>query len=579
MATGITGTMATAIHAPVSHFLSRDSSASSNSATVSARSSSSSEVCSKASRVKFRGLGFMRRSDEDACSFGGLGCSLRVSSSNSSVSVAQASLRPGHFAEPSVTAKDMEKYEKRLTEEEAVAEYLESVGVDTTSLDELGLPASLEIVRERVEFLLKIGLTVEDINDYPLMLGYSVKRNLIPVLSYLESLGVTPKSLPILVRKYPQVLHSSVVIDLQPHVEYLEGLGILRADMGSVLTRYPEVLGFKIEGTISTATAYLIMLGVNPRRMGYVLTELPQILGMRVGNNIKRKVDFLKSFGLAQSAIAKMIETRPQVLGLDLAEQMRPAVDSLVELGVSQDAISRVIAQFPDLLSLDVNRKLEERMTWLTSEVGISADDMGGVITRLPQILVINTTKATARVEFLRQAGFSAEDIGSMVTNFPQLLAASIEKSLKPNLDYLVEKMERKLVEVTEFPAYLLYNLEEIIRPRHEQTAEKGVECSLAWMLNCDHDVFQQRLTLEYAEQRNQDEEPDVPYIVARRVRLTDETEAGISLYRGDEAESKPPVGEEKQEEESDTPNIVTRRTRLMDGSEGEDDAQSRSFG
>ncbi|KAG0585706.1 hypothetical protein KC19_2G031400 [Ceratodon purpureus] len=569
MATGITGTMATAIHAPVSpHILSRDSSASSNSASVSARGSSSSEVCS-VSRVKFRGLGFMRRSDEDGCGFGGLGCSLRVSSCNSSIS---ASLRQGHFAEPSVTARDMEKYEKQLTEEEAVAKYLETVGVDTTSLDELGLPASLEIVRERVEFLQKIGLTVEDINDYPLILGYSVKRNLIPVLSYLESLGVTPKSLPILVRKYPQVLHSSVVIDLQPHVEYLEGLGIQRADMGSVLTRYPEVFGFKIEGTISTSTSYLIMLGVNPRRMGFILTELPQILGMRVGNNIKRKADFLKSFGLAQTDIAKIIETRPQVLGLDLAEQMRPAVDSLVELGVPQDAISRVIMQFPDILSLDVKRKLEDRLTWLTSEVGISADDMGIVIPKLPQILVINPTKATARVEFLKQAGFSAEEIGSMVTNCPQLLPASIEKSLKPNLDYLVEKMERKLAEVVEFPPYLLYNLEEIIRPRHEVTKEKGVECSLSWMLSCEDDVFQQRLTAEYAEQRSQDEEPDVPYIVARRVRLTDDPEDVIPLDRGDEAETK-------TSDKPDVPYIVKSRTRLIDDSDDQDDAQSRSFG
>lgn len=515
----------------------------------------------------------MRRTDEV---FVGLGCPSRVSSRNS---VAQASLRPGHFAEPSVTAQDVEKYERQLTEEESVAEYLASIGVDRMSLDEIEIPASLPIVRERVEFLQKIGLTVEDINDYPLMLGYSVKRNLIPVLSYLESLGVTSKSLPIIVRKYPQVLHSSVVIDLQPHVDYLEGLGIQRADMGSVLTRYPEVFGFKIEGTISTSTAYLVMLGVNPRRMGYVLTELPQILGMRVGNNIKRKVDFLKSFGLPQSAIAKMIETRPHFLGLDLAEQMRPVVDSLVELGVAQDAISRVVTQFPDILSLDVKSKLAERMAWLTSEVGVATDDVGGLITKLPQVLVINTTKATTRVDFLRQAGFSAGDVGSMLANCPQLLAASIEKSLKPNLEYLVEKMERKFVEVIEFPPYLLYSLEEVIRPRHEETKEKGVECSLAWMLNCEDDVFQRRLTLEYAEQRNQDEEPDVPYIVTRRARVTDESEAGVSPGGVDGAESLSSLGEEKQEGESDAPYVVTSRTRLMDDSEDQDDAQIRSFG
>lgn len=318
---------------------------------------------------------------------------------------------------------------------------------------------------------------------------------------------------------------------------------------GSVLTRYPDIFGFKIEGTISTSAAYLTMLGVNPRRMGYILTEMPQILGLRVGNNIKRKVDFLCSFGLSQSAIAKIIETRPYFLRLDLADQMRPVVDSLIELGLARDAISHVITQFPDILSLDVKRKLAARLTWLTSDVGVSAEDMGALIAKMPQILVINTTKASARVEFLKQAGFP---VATMVRNCPQLLAASIDKSLKPNLEYLVSKMDRKLEEVVEFPSYLLYNVDETVRPRHEAILEKGIECSLAWMFNCTEEIFQQRLNVEYVvEEGNHDAELDVPYIVTRRTRLTDdETEAGI---------------------------IVPRRMRLMDNA-SEDDAQTRCF-
>ncbi|XP_024395393.1 transcription termination factor MTERF4, chloroplastic [Physcomitrium patens] len=586
MAIGISKTIGTASHSPalpLAQFSLNENATNSASATVLSKISSPREVCSKAVRATCKGLGFMKWRDEIEGNFEGMGSSWsnRLGFCNSPVLVAEASLRPGQFAEPSVTAEEMEIYEKQLTEEEGVIVYLNSIGVDTASLDELevDLPTSLAIVRERVEFLLKIGLTVEDINDYPLILGYSVRRNLIPVLTFLEELGVTSQSLPILVRKYPQVLHSSVVVDLLPHVEYLEGLGIRRADMGSVLTRYPNLLGFKIEGTISTSTAYLVMLGVNPRRLGFVFTQMPEILGMRVGNNIKRKVDFLKSFGLTQSSIAKIIETRPHFLGLDLTNQMRPVVDSLIEVGVAQDAISRVITQFPDILSLDVKGKLAERLTWLTEDVGVSADAIGGIIARLPQILAINTTKASARVEFLRQAEFSAADIASMVTNCPQLLAASIEKSLKPNLDYLVEKMERELTEVIEFPAYLLYNLEEVVQPRHEEITKSGVECSLAWMLNCADDIFRQRLSLEYAEQSNHNEEPDLPYIVTRRARLIDESEALSPLDREDEDESKSFVEPEGLEDSSDVPYVVTRRLRPVEEPlDDDDDAQSRFF-
>lgn len=558
--------MATAIQAPVCP----------SANIVSLESSPSTTALSTSSTVKFtfRGLGFRGRTGRYEAVSSSTCLPNRFSLRKLSLFLVQATLRPGHFAEPSVSAAVVEEYEKQLTEEEAVAEYLESVGIDTANFDELELPPSLAIVRERVEFLQKLGLTLDDINDYPLMLGYSVKRNLIPVLTYLESLGVTPKSLPILIRRYPQILHSSVVVDLQPHVEYIEGLGIARADIGGVLTRYPDLFGFKIEGTISTSTAYLVMLGVNPRRMGYILTEMPEILGMRVGNNLKRKVDFLQSFGISQSAIAKMIETRPYFLGLDLTDQMRPAVESLIELGVERNAISYVITQFPDVLSLDVKAKLGERLTFLTSDIGIRAEDMGAVIAKLPQILVINTSKAIDRVNFLRQAGLTAADVGSMVTNCPQLLAASIEKSLKPNLNYLVENMKRKLEEVVEFPAYLLFNLGEIVRPRHEETVEKGVDCSLEWMLNCPEDVFQQRLTVDYGDQKSQDEEPEVPYIVTRRARLTDE--AVVPVNSEEDAEREASLERANKEEVPDAPYIVTRRIRLVDDTE--DDAQSRSF-
>lgn len=443
------------------------------------------------------------------------------------------------FAEPSVTAREVERYEKLLTEQEAVLEYLEGTGIDSSDFDGLELPTSVSVVRERVEFLQKIGLTVQDISDYPLLIGCSVKKNLIPVLNYLESLNITTTLLPILLRKYPQILHSSVVMDLQPIVEYLVGLGIDPKQMGSVLARYPDVLGFKIEGTMSTSTSYLVMLGVNPRRMGAVLTEMPEILGMRVGNNIKPKIDFLRSFDIPSPAVAKMIENRPFLLGFELADQMRPAVDSLLEIGVSKNAIGRVLMQFPEILGLDVNAKLSEKLPWLTSQVGVSKENIGQVVEKLPQVLVINVSMGSARVDYLRQVGFSAEDVGSMVTKCPQLLAASIEQTLKPNLEFLVGKMSRKPQEVVEFPAFLTSNLESRIRPRYEALSEKGKLCSLAWMLNCNDENFQQRLNIDYVEREDGPEDLDLPYVVAgqRQAELNEEDE--YSEQENDEVESK----------------------------------------
>jgi mTERF domain-containing protein len=408
------------------------------------------------------------------------------------------------FAEPSITAGEVEEYGKQIEDQELVLNYLRSEGIDSEELRELELPESVEIVKERVQFLKQIGLTVKDINDYPLMLCCSVRRNLVPVLNYLESLRVTSSALPVLVRRYPQILHTSVVVDLQPHVTYLEGYGIPPEQLGDVLTRFPEVFGLKIEGTMSTSIAYLVMIGVNPRQIGAILTEIPQLLSMRVGNNLKPKVDFLTSLGIPISAVAKMIEKRPSILGFGLFDKYHTAVDSLLEIGVRKEAVAQLLLQFPDVLGLDVKAKLEEKLLWLTEEVGISEESLGPVLEKLPQILVINVAMARKRIEFLLESGFLPEDVKLMISECPQLLAMNIEKTLKPNLSFLNDEMKRQIEEVVEFPLFLTYNLDKRIRPRYEQMRQK---CSLAWMLDCSDRTFEERSSLDYIEMFDETDE------------------------------------------------------------------------
>lgn len=79
-----------------------------------------------------------------------------------------------------------------MIEEEGVIVYFNFIGVDMVSFDEFEVDffIFLVIVCEWVEFLLKIGFIVEDINDYFFILGYSVRRNFIFVLIFLEEFGV-----------------------------------------------------------------------------------------------------------------------------------------------------------------------------------------------------------------------------------------------------------------------------------------------------------------------------------------------------------------------------------------------------
>lgn len=211
------------------------------------------------------------------------------------------SAQPNKFPEyemPTVTWGVVQGRKEKLVSRVIVCDYLKGIGIIPDELEQLELPSTVDVMRERVEFLQKIGLTVDDINEYPLMLGCSVRKNIIPVLGYLEKVGIQRQKLGEFIKNYPQVLHASVVVELVPIVKFLRGLDVEKQDIGYVLMKYPELLGFKPEGTMSTSVAYLVSIGVNPRDIGPRVTQYPYFLGMRVGTMIKPLVDYFVSLGL-----------------------------------------------------------------------------------------------------------------------------------------------------------------------------------------------------------------------------------------------------------------------------------------
>ncbi|THU62604.1 hypothetical protein C4D60_Mb01t06860 [Musa balbisiana] len=357
----------------------------------------------------------------------------------------------------------------------------------------LELPVTVDVMHERVEFLHSLGLTVDDINSYPLVLGCSVKKNIVPVLDYLGKLGVRKATFTEFLRRYPQVLHSSVVVDLMPVVKYLQGLDIRPNDIPRVLERYPEVLGFKLEGTMSTSVAYLVGIGVARREIGGVLTRYPELLGMRVGKVIKPFVEYLESIGLPRLAVARLIEKRPHILGFSLEEQVKPNVEALLEFGVRQEAAASVIAQYPDIMGLELKAKLTSQQSLFESNILVDRDEFGRVIEKMPQAVSLSRSTVLKHVDFLKGCGFLLNQVGRMVVGCPQLLALNLD-IMKMSFEYFQSEMDRDLEELVAFPAFFTYGLESTVRPRHRITSKRGIKCSLAWLLNCSDEKFEERM-------------------------------------------------------------------------------------
>lgn len=396
------------------------------------------------------------------------------------------------YMRPSLLDMKKQKIENRAR----VYEFLRGIGVVPDELDGLELPVTVDVMRERVDFLHKLGLTIEDINNYPLVLGCSVKKNMIPVLDYLGKLGVRKSSITDFLRRYPQVLHASVVVDLQPVVKYLQGMDIKQADVPRVLERYPEVLGFKLEGTMSTSVAYLVGIGVGRREIGGVLTKYPEILGMRVGRVIKPFVEYFESLGIPKLAVARLIEKRPHILGFELEEKVKPNVGYLLDFNVRERSLAAVVAQYPEIIGIDLKSKLHTQQSSFNSILDLGPEDFGQIIERMPQAISLSKTAIVKHVDFLKLCGFSLQQIKMMVVGYPQLLAMNLD-IMKLNFDYFQLEMSRPLDDLVDFPAFFTYGLESTIKPRHQQVAKKKLKCSLSWLLNCSDEKFERRMSYE----------------------------------------------------------------------------------
>ncbi|PIN01846.1 Mitochondrial transcription termination factor, mTERF [Handroanthus impetiginosus] len=387
------------------------------------------------------------------------------------------STKSGKFPEyemPSVTWGVIQGRKEKLVSRVIICDYLKSIGIVPDELEELELPSTVEVMRGRVEFLQKIGLTIDDINEYPLMLGCSVRKNVIPVLGYLEKIGIPRARMGEFVKNYPQCLHASVVVELAPVVKFLRGLDVEKQDIGYVLMKYPELLGFKLEGTMSTSVAYLVSIGVNPRDIGPMVTQYPYFLGMRVGTMIKPLVDYLVSLGLPKKILARMFEKRAYILGYNLEETVKPNVDCLMSFGIRNEALPSVIAQYPQILGLPLKAKLSSQQYFFNLKLKIDPDGFARVIEKMPQIVSLNQNVIMKPVDFLLGRGIPAPDVARMIVKCPQLVALQVGL-MKNSFYYFKSEIGRPMKELIEFPEYFTYSLESRIKPRYQRLQSKGI--------------------------------------------------------------------------------------------------------
>eukprot|EP01023_Acetabularia_acetabulum_P030756 TRINITY_DN2895_c0_g1_i1.p2 TRINITY_DN2895_c0_g1~~TRINITY_DN2895_c0_g1_i1.p2 ORF type:complete len:213 (+),score=25.39 TRINITY_DN2895_c0_g1_i1:173-811(+) len=83
----------------------------------------------------------------------------------------------------------------------------------------------------------------------------TVQEDMIPVLSYLQEIGLQPSQIAKVIRKHPPVLSYSVSDRIKPFFEYLNELGV--ENPATTVMERPSILGLNVDENLRRIVEYL----------------------------------------------------------------------------------------------------------------------------------------------------------------------------------------------------------------------------------------------------------------------------------------------------------------------------------
>lgn len=208
---------------------------------------------------------------------------------------------------------------------------------------------------------------------------------------------------------------------------------------------------------------------------------------------LKSVENCLCSMGLSRSSLGRIFDMYPQLLTADPHLHLYPVFAFLInEVALPFPDVSRAIVRCPRLLVSSIDDQLRPALMFLR-ELGFVGKQKIDCSTT---VLLVSNVENTLlpKIEFLANLGFSHSEVANMVIRSPGLLTYSIEKNLRPKVDYFLTEMKGDLAEIKRFPQYFSFSLEGKIKHRHRLLMDHGFSMPLSDMLKVSDGEFLVRL-------------------------------------------------------------------------------------
>ncbi|XP_021297092.1 transcription termination factor MTERF2, chloroplastic [Herrania umbratica] len=325
------------------------------------------------------------------------------------------------------------------------------------------------------------------LESFPRILLLPVESHLIPLVEFLENIGVPRGSIGKIFLLFPPVLFCNVQ-GIKTKASAFEKVGAANKDVGKMLLKYPWILSTSIQHNYEHILLFFEEEKVPKASVDRAIISWPHILGCST-SKLKLMVEQFGELGVTNKKLGRVIAKSPQLL-LRKPQELLQVVLFLEGLGFDWESVGKLVCRCPEIFAANIDKTLKKKVEFLI-ELGISNDHLPRVIKKYPELLVSDVDKTLLpRIQYLMEIGLSKREIALMVRRFSPLLGYSIEEVLRPKLKFLLDTMEKPVKDVVDYPRFFSYSLEKKIKPRFWVLKGRNMECSLKDMLGKNDEEF-----------------------------------------------------------------------------------------
>lgn len=265
----------------------------------------------------------------------------------------------------------------------------------------------------------------------------TVKPN--SVLQLLTSRGFDKSQIATLISKNPTLLLADPEKSLRPKIDYFESVGISGADLPKFLCSNKQLLVVSLKSNIIPIFEFLKGLVQTNVNLVHAVKQSSRIINCNIEKRLAPNVNTLRAHGVPEHLIAKLIMINPSSL-IKRRDLFKTMMDVIKKIGIEPTNFMFILAvrSMSVLSKATWEKKKDALMSFSWSE-----DEFYLAFKRQPMLMLSSTKKIRELMDFfVNEIGLKPLDI----VRCPNLLLISLKKRVLPRWSVLQVLMSKNLL-------------------------------------------------------------------------------------------------------------------------------------